>query len=200
MNKILSGIFLGLALSNFANANPNVQSGIYEQIMIAVTPDNRIEAYYHELTGDSTSMSCSFYIEGNIKNPKNIPITIKSMEQYKGKLDFDSEKVTLTINENYALAGCMNSLEPSIMQGTDYSLTYNKKWIGLKTISVEKAYLYNEPNLSAKHKAYVVKDNIVAVLEEKGDWTFIEYRSEQDKFYKGWIKKEQYISLSKTKW
>lgn len=202
MNKLSNGIFFGLSLtlSTFVVAETKIQSGIYEQILIAVTPDNKIEAYYHELTGNNNSMSCSFYIQGDIKTPNNIKISIKSMEQYTGNLAFNDKQVTLTINEDYHLAGCSNSLAPSVLEGSDYSLTYIKKWISLKTISAEKAYLYKQPNLDSIHKAYVVKGNVVAVLEEKGNWTKVEYKNENDKFHKGWITKEQYITFSETKW
>lgn len=92
----------------------------------------------------------------------------------------------------------MNLLAPDIVTGIDYELISSKKWIELVSITDDKAYLLPTPD-SSKQKVYVVKGNIVGVLNYKDDWANIEYISDSNKSYKGWIKKSQYRNIANTK-
>lgn len=56
------------------------------------------------------------------------------------------------------------------------------------TIKSHKALIYTEPNKPTK--MYLLKGDIVTVLQEKGNWFYIFYVTNKNKEIKGWVKKE----------
>lgn len=61
-----------------------------------------------------------------------------------------------------------------------------------KEIKVSKAKIYSSPSVSTQ--MYLIKNDVVEILEEKGDWLRINYYPEKDgketgKTIEGWIKK-----------
>jgi len=176
----------------------NINSGKYESIMLAITPDKTLQGYYSETMPDDVPKSCQFYFEGKIIDTSKIKIDTWSEEIFPGTAKIENNKITLSIPEARNHPGCMNLLAPDIVTGIDYELISSKKWIELVSITDDKAYLLPTPD-SSKQKVYVVKGNIVGVLNYKDDWANIEYISDSNKSYKGWIKKSQYQNIANTK-
>lgn len=56
-------------------------------------------------------------------------------------------------------------------------------------IKFEKQYLYKELNKNSKTKMYLVKNDVVEIMEEKEDWIYILYISKDNKEIKAWIPK-----------
>ena len=57
-------------------------------------------------------------------------------------------------------------------------------------IQFPKQPLYEEPNENTKTKMYLIKDDIIEILEEKEDWIYILYISKDNKEIKAWIPKK----------
>lgn len=56
-------------------------------------------------------------------------------------------------------------------------------------IQTQKQYLYKEANENTKTRMYLLKDDVVEILEEKDDWIYILYNSKDNKEIKAWIPK-----------
>jgi len=54
-----------------------------------------------------------------------------------------------------------------------------------KAITVDKQYLYKTP--LEKTKMYLIKDDIVEIIREEEDWTYILYETKTKKYIKAWI-------------
>lgn len=56
-------------------------------------------------------------------------------------------------------------------------------------VILENQSLYKEPNENTKTKMYLVKNDVVEILEEKENWIYILYISKDNKEIKAWIPK-----------
>lgn len=56
-------------------------------------------------------------------------------------------------------------------------------------IQIQNQPLYKEPNENTKTKMYLVKNDVVEILEKKDDWIYILYISKDNKEIKAWIPK-----------
>ncbi|MDX4069896.1 hypothetical protein [Aliarcobacter skirrowii] len=56
-------------------------------------------------------------------------------------------------------------------------------------IESEKQPLYKEPNENSKTNMYLIKNDVVEILEEKEDWIYILYITKNNKEIKAWIPK-----------
>lgn len=189
----------GMSISSItlADTKQPFKSGIYEQVLLAVTPENTVEGYYFEENTSGPSIKCSFglYSEINKNNLSKIPVVTVSTDSFAGTIEKTADGIKLTIPEEEH-PGCGMLIQPEIKtEGVEYSLTEKKDWIGLVTISSEKAYLRKTLDEKTKGKVYVVKDNTVAVIKYQGDWSYVEFLNSESKSYKGWIKKSEYQHL-----
>lgn len=193
----LATAILSISSITLADTKQPFKSGVYEQVLLAVTPENTVEGYYFEENTSGPTIKCSFalYSETNKTNLSKIPVMTVSTDSFAGTLEKTVEGIKLTIPEEDH-PGCGMLIPPEIKDvGIEYSLTDKKDWIGLVTISSEKAYLRKTPDEKTKGKVYVVKDNTVAVIKYQGDWANVEFINSEAKSYKGWIKKSEYQHL-----
>lgn len=56
-------------------------------------------------------------------------------------------------------------------------------------IQLEKQDLYNNPNENSKTKMYLVKNDLIEILDEKDEWIYIVYMGKNNKEIKAWIPK-----------
>ena len=203
MKKQLILIFL-LVLNLFANNNL-LLSGHWK---MSEYTDNRSDIPYHLL-----DMNIS------IDKKKNVTGTFEYYYKWTAHIDdaeftsklqnnsfifsFDSSfggengKVRITINDNCSLKWDLIQ-EPNGDFFAPYEANlgieklevnnfckYNKK----STIQTQKQALYKEANENSKTNMYLVKDDVVEILEEKDDWIYILYNSKDNKEIKAWIPK-----------
>lgn len=64
---------------------------------------------------------------------------------------------------------------PTISTGDSLTFSAARSWIGFASITSRRARLYSKPEDSAITKAYLVKDDVAAVLVRNGDWVQIDY-------------------------
>ena len=169
---------------------PALHSGMYEGLMLAVTPEHRVEGFYAEELGEGVSR-CAFYLQGN----GNVLITWL-VDAYPGSVAPSADGVTLTVEQGRQHPGCMNVLMPEIATGLDLTQTANKQWIGLVTVAVDKVYLLKTPGAKAAKRPYIVKDDVVGVLAVKDGWAQVEFINAQNRSFIGWISEGQYARLT----
>ncbi|MFB3303561.1 hypothetical protein [Pseudomonas sp. AMR01] len=192
MTRILAMGVLSLCAVAPAFADETaLHSGKYEGLMLAVTPQHQVEGYYAETLGVGVTRSCAFYLQGA---PEALSTWLD--EVYPGTVAASSDGVTLTVEQGRQHPGCMSVLMPEIATGLELTQTASTQWIGLVTVSADKAYLLKAPGDDAAKRPYIVKDDVVGVLAFKDGWAEVEYTNARDHTYTGWISSDQYSRLS----
>ncbi|TFY90789.1 hypothetical protein DYL59_07350 [Pseudomonas kairouanensis] len=186
----VSVLSLCAAVPAFAGSSA-LHSGKYEGLMLAVTPEHQVEGFYSESMGEGVTRSCAFYLQG-----KPGALTTWLDDAYPGSVAPSSDGVTLTVEQGRQHPGCINVLMPEIATGLDLTQTASKKWIGLVTVSADKAYLLKNPTAKAAKRPYIVKDDVVGVLAFKDGWAQVEFINADDRSFTGWISQGQYRRLA----
>ncbi|MBN3761030.1 hypothetical protein [Burkholderia sp. Ac-20365] len=72
--------------------------------------------------------------------------------------------------------GDLPNCEVSTVESGD-SMTFDSErhWLGFARIASAKAPLFNEPQADARSKAYLVRNDVVAILERHAGWAKIDY-------------------------
>ncbi len=91
------------------------------------------------------------------------------------------------------VGNCLNrSLKKAVSQFIDHNGKDNRNYIkeylnlDVKEVVVPQSLIYSKPN--ERTKMYLIKGDVVTILEEKNKWIKIEYAGEE--LITGWIKKE----------
>lgn len=185
--KILWVITIALAAVTNARAESiNFESGLYENLLISVNANDVVTGYYQEAQGEGVVKSCTFSFSGGARSG-TATITVKSDESVSGTIQPDNDAIHLKIPKARELPGCGLVLMPEIADGLDYDLIEKKPWRELRTISKEKAYFHSEPRSDKKQKSYLIKGDVVGVVEKEGEWLHIDYYSNSGKFIRRWI-------------
>ncbi|KAF2410606.1 hypothetical protein ACMSI6_07485 [Pseudomonas antarctica] len=171
-----------------------LHSGKYEGLMLAVTPDHQVEGYYVEELGEGVTRTCTFYLQG-----KPEALTTWLDEAYPGSVAASSDGVTLTVEQGRQHPGCMSVLMPEIATGLDLTQTASNQWIGLVTVTADKAPLLKTPGDTAGKHPYIIKDDVVGVLAFKDGWAQVAFTNAKDHTFTGWISQDQYSRLSAPK-
>lgn len=179
------------AVVSAAAGAAELHSGKYEALMLAVTPEHQVEGYYAETLGEGVTRSCAFYLQGQ---PEALTTWLDNA--YPGSVVPSSDGVTLTVEQGREHPGCLSVLMPEIATGLELTETANTQWIGLVTVSADKAYLLDEPDADAAKRPYIVKDDVVGVLAFKDGWAKVEFTNAKDHTYTGWISQDQYARLA----
>ncbi|WP_231421476.1 hypothetical protein [Pseudomonas sp. Leaf59] len=190
--------FLAMGVLSLCVVGPalaaELHSGRYEGLMLAVTPQHEVEGYYAEQMGEGVTRSCAFYLQG-----KPDALTTWLDAAYPGSVAPSVDGVTLTVEQGRQHPGCMTVLMPEIATGLDLSETADTQWIGLVTVSADKAYLLESPGADAAKRPYIVKHDVVGVLAFKDGWAQVEFTNAGDRTYTGWISQDQYARLTAPK-
>ena len=171
-----------------------LHSGKYEGLMLAVTPEHQVEGFYSEELGEGVTRTCTFYLQGA---PDALTTWVN--DAYPGSVTASSDGVTLTVEQGRQHPGCLSVLMPEIATGLDLTQTARKQWIGLVTVTADKAYLLKTPGDNAGKHPYIVKDDVVGVLAYKNGWAQVEFTNAKDRSFTGWIRQDQYSRLTAPK-
>lgn len=197
MKQIISAFAattLLITASSGASAQPpSFHSGNYEALMLAVSEGGVVEGYLSEKSGDA--FSCAFYMKGKLEPSGLVHVQTWSETMKPGLIEPSNGGVKLAIAGAREHPGCANVLIPEIDTGVEFSQTHKAQWIKLVTISADKAFLMSTPDPKAKHKAYVVEGDVVGVLGFQDEWAHVEFISDQDRSFKGWINQTQYRAI-----
>lgn len=182
-----------LRAENFAH---KLISGQYEQLAIAVDNAGNLTGYYHEDQGEAPTKSCSFFLigkstteGGSIISWSNIVLT--------GSIALETDGLVLKIPHGRHHHGCGLVLLPQIDEGISLSLIEKKPWSEIRTISDEKVYFYSDGNHHKKLKSYLIKGNIVGIIDKQNYWLEVEFNG-INKISKGWIPEQSALPLKPT--
>lgn len=161
-------------------------AGLYEGLMLAVSPQGTVTGHYVEEQGEGVVKRCAFSLSGQLAPGGEAAVSSWSNVQLPGRLKFDKGGVTLTLPEGSQHAGCGLVLLPQIATGLALDLVAPAQWVELRTISVDKASFFENPQSPKPRRAYVVKGDVVGVLAEKDGWLQVEYPA-KGKRVAGWL-------------
>ncbi|HYQ23809.1 MAG TPA: hypothetical protein VER16_10435 [Stenotrophomonas sp.] len=192
---LLTGLLsLGVAAPACAAGSAPV-SGQYETLMLAVTPEHTVEGYYFEELGEGVTRKCAFFLQGRIGTAAATKVTTWSGPVFPGSVTPTADGVNLVVERGTEHLGCGSVMYPDIDKGLDLARTADRKWIGLLTVSAEKAYLQKARGGTAAKGPYIVARNVVAVLAYQDGWAQVEYINADAKSFIGWIRDDQYQHL-----
>ena len=194
LSRLLVASFVCVAAGTPAFAAA-LHSGKYEGLMLAVTPEHQVEGFYAEAMGEGVTRTCTFFLQGKVEGAK-ASVSTWLDAAYPGTVAASSDGVTLTVEKGREHPGCISVLMPEIATGLDLTQTASKQWIGLVTVTADKAYLLKKPGAEAAKRAYIVKDDVVGVLAFKDGWAEVEFTNAKDHTYTGWISQNQYARLA----
>lgn len=197
MFKTIS-IALSLLTVGIVSADSNFKAGQYEFVKMAVTPDNRVEGYYNEVMGEGVTRTCTFFFEGAIVPDEATYIkTWSDTSKIDGVIDNQLDSIFMEVADDHP--GCSSVGASQAKYGLNFSLLEKKPWIGLGVITEAKVYLNLTPIDGTETKIYIVKDDVISIIEVKDDYTSIEYINDDNKSFKGWIKTTSYSGIKNDK-
>ncbi|MFJ4153500.1 hypothetical protein ACIPZF_01645 [Pseudomonas sp. NPDC089752] len=192
---LLSGMLASASAAPVLAGNAAPKAGQYEALMLAVTPDRKVEGFYSEELGEGVSRRCAFYLQGQLNDAERTQVTTWRREAYPGSIAITSDSISLTVPRGQEHPGCMSVLGPMISTGLTLSRIASKPWIGLVTVSADKAYLQKTRSGQAGNGPYIIKGDVVGVLAYEAGWAKVEFPGTDDRSHIGWIRQDQYSRL-----
>jgi hypothetical protein len=173
------------------------RAGFYESgLTISYDPLSRmIRGSYEDYSGWDEELklpmfSCVFMFEAKAEGKE---MDIKSF--FPGEEDslfipgrlqiLSSEKITLQLRESPGGCSAAARLADTAMV---FSISEALPFIGLKYVNADEAFFYAEPDEKKKEKSYLVRNDLVGVLEINGAWVRVLYQGDQRKI--GWMRAE----------
>jgi len=174
-----------------------LRPGIYEgdltaTFQIGVSAEGIATGFYEDYTGENQQFSCVIFFSGKMTGVKFTILDAYSTRETDtiGVMEIlDSTSFKITGEQP---GGCWN-VEPNIGLMKDKGLTFHRieprSWKAIRMVSADKAFFYREPNLGTKRKTYVIKSNILHILETRADWVRAEFQGPKSTTT-GWIQEE----------
>ena len=185
-----------LLMVAFSSSATTLQSGVYESLLLAVSPAGEITGYYAESADDSVKRTCTFFLKGHVSAQHPDTITSWSSSILAGHIAASNTGVTLAIPDGQNHAGCMSVLMPEIATGLELERTQQTHWLTLMQISSPRAYLSSTPDATTRRNAWLVKEDVVGVIQTQGDWTEVEYIGSSGKTTRGWVNSNEIQPLA----
>lgn len=184
MKKFLAVI---IGMVTFPVMASDISAGIYDSLLIAKSKSGDISGYYQESIGRDSDPTCSFYFYGHDNQRGTILINSWSSVQKKGYIKSSDTGVVLKIPGGTEHDGCINVIGPKINTGINLKKIKSTNWQSLATAIKEKVYIYSLPNREARRKGWIVQQDVAGVVEQKGDFTNIQYVAGSGKVTDGWV-------------
>lgn len=174
-------------------------SGVYDEGLIIAYDNktNKISGYYENHTGwdnhrSTSRFSCIFYLQGKSGADKFIKIKTWYPDNPEsvifGVLKISDEKNKLSIKLNKEHGGCWN-VQHFTDSTVNFDLTDRKNWLEIRIIRAERSYFYRKPDIKTRSTAYVINGDVIKVIKNKPEWTYVEYQNyNTGKITQGWIK------------
>ena len=192
--KITLQILTFILISGITNAQ-KILSGEYDPALKLAYDDktNRLTGYFKMTSGSDfktspPAFSCIFYIDGTIEGDKFDVATyspeFKSTEVIEGSMEIIND-TTVQIQLPSEHGGCWN-LQHFTEKPVLFELEKQIPWIQIRYVTAEKAYFHSEKSDDKRLKSYIVKNDIVCVDRQDGDWVYCTYYGKKATL--GWIK------------
>lgn len=185
VTRIVCGF--SLLMAAFSSYATTLHSGVYEGLLLAVSPTGNITGHYAESAEDSVKRTCTFFLAGHLSAQQPNRITSWSSSVLPGYIAANSMGVTLTIPDGQNHAGCMSVLMPEIATGLELETTQQTHWQTLMQVSSPRAYLSSTPDAATRRKAWIVKGDVVGVIQKQAGWTKVECINSSGKTTLGWV-------------
>jgi hypothetical protein len=169
------------------------ESGVYEGLMLAVDAQGSITGFFREEQGEGVTKTCSFFLAGKATSDE-ISVVTWNDKVFPGTIKAEKDGVRLKIARGREHPGCGLVLLPQISDGITFDQVAKAKWIGLRRIVQQRAYLHSEPVSSKKLRAFVVRGDVVGVISESGEWLQVEYPGRK-MTTKGWLQANDTMKL-----
>ncbi|XWJ93357.1 hypothetical protein ACRARH_14735 [Phytobacter ursingii] len=185
-----------LLMAAFSSHASNLHSGVYEGLILAISPAGHITGYYAESAEDGVKRTCSFSLSGQVSAQETNAITSWSSSVLPGQISASTDGVKLTIPDGQTHAGCINVLMPEINTGLELETTQETHWQALAQANAERVYLSSTADVATRRKAWIVKGDVVGVLQTQAGWTQIEFISGTGKTIRGWVNNKEIQPLT----
>lgn len=188
LTTLISAFFwlIGIAPTTVLAQTQKFESGVYENLLLAISKQGNITGYYHEEQGEGVTKSCKFFLSGKTNSNKTSILTWND-KVFPGTISAETDGVTLKIEKAREHPGCGLVLLPQISEGIILDRVEKTAWTELRRISSERTYFHREPTEGSRLRAYIIKSDVVGVLSEKDDWIQVEYRARKG-MLKGWVR------------
>ncbi len=201
MRRIFTNIFCLCAAAGILSISTlaqSVVSGDYDSLRLAADSDGVLTGYFRETTGQDEKgnprFTCTFILRGErvgdglykvhtwhpewpdeVIEGELVPVASEGRRSVKLKL----------FGEH---GGCWN-VAPMLKdeEGVDFDLTEERKWMAVRMVSADRSYFHSSADAKAKQKAYVVKNDPVAIYATNGQWVDAEFLGDSGRRTRGWI-------------
>jgi hypothetical protein len=196
-------LFLATHPVNASGAGHEIVSGYYEGLMVAIDKEGKVTGYFEQSIGVGVTRTCSFFLKGQVVSGAMVNIVAWSGpwrgpedRAMPGVIKPNADSVYLKIKgADEELAGCITFMGSFISDGTDFSRNYESQWTSIKMVSKDRAYIYSEPSLKKKTKAYFIKDDVVGIIAANQEWVQVFYPRFEKSTIKGWLKRSDVDDL-----
>jgi hypothetical protein len=151
-----------------------LESGVYENLMLAITHDGHLIGYFKEEQGEGVKKRCAFFLAGEVRDG-DAELTTWSGPALRGRITAQKDGVTLAIPKGREHPGCGLVLMPEVATGVALDRIAAAPWLDLRQVAVDRAYFFEDPQGNKRMRAYLVKGDVVGVLAEHGEWLKVEY-------------------------
>lgn len=191
MKRVGLGVIAALALSIGAAAQADeLRSGVYALRSVPGTQLDYRKLYLAVDNGNVTGFFDNPFTAPAANNPDRDPtcrFLLKSTSVTPNQVDFatqfsgdrgqpisvsSSAKGVWSVHVRGDLPNCD---VPTISTGDSLTISAARDWIGFAAVASRRTRLYLRPDDSSVTKAYLVKDDVVAVLARKDEWVQVDY-------------------------
>lgn len=168
-----------------------LRSGLYEGMVLSVSPGGRVVGSYREEQGDAPSKSCAFTFSGQVRG-SGAAITAsdgsaRGPGRLAGRLTVSGQDVTLVLPRARSMGGCGLVLMPEVeTEGMPLSRLAAGAWTDLAKVKDARLALRAAPT-AAPGRAYVVRGDVVGIVGRRGAAVEIVYPSDRAKPTRGWV-------------
>ena len=193
---LATAIAIGAASSRAAA--PSARSGQYNALTLAVV-DGAVTGTFFDARGSvgpggAAQLSCVFLLRGRLEGDRAKIDTWApgGKERIAGELVFKGNDVMIKLVKDQP--GC--GMTGDDMVSEFYKASGTMKgigWIGVATVSVERAAFRPAPNAPAPRRPYIVENDPVVILARKGEWVRVTYIGGR-KPVTGWLRRDELVS------
>ena len=153
---------------------------------------NVLTGYFENYTGmdeetGEPRFSCIFYIHGTISGSQFIVDTYYpnvTVNTIKGGIQIiNNNTVGIKLTEEHG--GCWN-VQHFAEEQVKFSIEKHIAWTQIRYIAIDKTYFYSNKSNDKKQKSYLVKNDVVFIDKNEGDWAYCSFYGQT--MTQGWIK------------
>ena len=184
--------FLWAGCAQAALPQVALRSGLFEEVVIAVDASGHLLGRYFMEQGEGVTKRCDFTFVGQVRGGEAalrvLQTPIGQTRHPVGRITATTGGVTLRLPGAGDLPGCRAVIGPFLdnPQGMALSRTGVGGWVSLMRVRSPRVPLRARPD-GASARAYVVKGDVVGVVERRGGQIHVLYPSDRQKRSEGWV-------------